>query len=48
MANKIKLTFKGKVWKTGCSYVITVPMNFIKHGMVNIKKKQEVSIQVSN
>lgn len=45
MVNKIKLRFVGKLWKVGCSYVITVPNTYIKYGMVNVKKKQAVLIE---
>ena len=45
MVNKIKVRFEGKVWKTGCSHVITIPNTYIKFGMVNIKKKQTVYLE---
>lgn len=45
MVNKIKLKFEGRIWKTGCSYVMTIPSTYIKYGMVNIKKKQTVYLE---
>ena len=30
----VKIKFKGKLRKVGSSYVVTVPMDFIKYGML--------------
>ena len=41
---KSKTKFKGKIWKTGNSNVITIPSNFIEHGM--LKEGQECEVEI--
>jgi len=37
--------YKTKMWKTGGSYVITVPGDFIKYGLIPIDKELEIEME---
>ena len=39
------MEFKARIWKSGDSNVITIPNDFIKHGLINIDKLVIVSIK---
>ena len=39
------MKFNGKIWKAGTSYVITVPSQFIKHGLIDENKLQVITIE---
>ena len=40
----IMIQFKTKIWKTGSSYVLTVPFAYIKHGQLD--EGMEYSIKI--
>lgn len=34
MSEKTQITFKGKIWKTGNSYVLTIPSDYVENEMI--------------
>jgi hypothetical protein len=39
------IKFKARMWKTGGSFVITIPVFFIKHGDLDEKKEYTIKIE---
>jgi len=39
------MKFKGEIWKTGNSYVVTVPAQFISNGLLDVNKVYEFDAQ---
>ena len=39
------MKFKGKLWKIHKSYAVTIPSDFVKHGMIDADKEYEFEIK---
>ena len=39
------MKFTAKPWKAANSYVITIPSDFVKHGIVDASKEYEVELK---
>jgi len=42
---KMVVKFNAKVWKTGDSFVVTIPKDFVTHGIVAVGKEYNVCIK---
>lgn len=38
------MKFKGEIWKTGNSYVLTVPAQYVKDGVLSVGVLYEVDV----
>jgi antitoxin component of MazEF toxin-antitoxin module len=44
----MKLKFNAQVWKTGNSYVITIPNDYVKNGQIPENTELSFSVEVSD
>ena len=42
------LIMKGKIWKTGNSYVFTIPSDYIKNKMLKVNKEYVFKVKVGD
>ncbi len=39
------MEFKGKIWKTGNSFVITIPKDFVDNNLLQIEKEYSIEVK---
>lgn len=40
----MEITFKGKIWKAGESFVITIPKAYLDNGQLQISEESDITI----